>query len=85
MCEAHDHTDLGINPATCGGEAELNLFSDLSESIRKRIIGYVQLKCKEQRMLCLENLEYDKESRYDVDENSILNAPEPIINLALDT
>jgi len=81
LCETHEHKDLFVNPATSGREAQLNLFSDLSESIRKRIIEYVQLKCKEQRILCLESLEYDEESRYDVDDNSILNAPEPIFNL----
>jgi hypothetical protein len=81
LCEAQDHKGIEQNPATCGGEAELNFFADLSENIRKRIIEYVQLKCKKQRQLCLDNVEYGRrgfdEDMYSVRDESILNAPMP--------
>jgi len=45
--------------------------------IRDLIKKFAELKCKEQRILCFENMEYDTVSRYDVDKLSIINAQEP--------
>jgi len=52
------------------------------EEIKEEILRYVKLKLKEQRAICLENIEYgdndiEGEDMYSVRESSILNAPEP--------
>jgi len=49
----------------------------MSALITDEMRKYIKLLLKKQRQLCWENIEYDINSRYDVDELSIINAPEP--------
>ena len=56
---------------------------DLPKKTLDKVLQYVKLKCKEQRQLCLENIEYGNpdldEDMYLIRKSTVTDAPEPLL------
>ena len=78
MCETNDNKEVN----SFEQYEDFVLLKSLPKDLKDEILRYVKLKCKEQRRLCLDNVEYGRrdldEDMYSVRDDSILNAAEPV-------